>query len=188
MIEFIRVSKSFDEKLFEDLSFTLKSGERLGIVGKSGIGKTTIVNMILGFVKPDEGEVINDFQKMSTVFQEDRLVEEISALSNLKAVSKKNDAELSKILTELGIENPKQIVKKMSGGMKRRVAIARAVAYGGDILLLDEPLRGLDIANKKNAIQIVNREYKNKSVILITHDLDEIYEFQIENVINLDNY
>ena len=183
MLEFKNVYKSYDNEVIKNLSFILKNGEKLAIVGDSGIGKTTIFNLILKFETPDKGEVVNNFKRISTVFQENRLIEEISALENLNLVSEKPETELKAILSELGIENENQRVSLMSGGMKRRVAIARALAYGGDLYLLDEPIQGLDVETRDRVIEAIKKYTKGSSTILISHEDRDLVSFGIEDTL-----
>ncbi|HHW94377.1 MAG TPA: ATP-binding cassette domain-containing protein [Mogibacterium sp.] len=185
MLEFKNVCKDFENPVIENLSFRLAEGERLAVLGESGIGKTTIINLILGITQPDCGEVINTFERISTVFQENRLIEEISALKNLKIVTEKTDPELREILRDLKIENPDEIVMNLSGGMKRRVAIARALIYDADLYLLDEPIQGLDDETRKTVIKKILETTKEKSLILITHSKDDIRDFEIESELKL---
>ncbi len=185
MLEFKKVYKSFENPVLEDVNFKIEKGESLAILGESGIGKTTIFNLILGFIKPDRGEVINKFEKISTVFQENRLIEEISALNNLKMVTDKRDEELNNLLCDLKIENPMELVKNLSGGMKRRVAIARALAFGGDLFLLDEPIQGLDIETRNLVIEKILDMTEKKSIILISHDIEDLRDFKIDSRLEL---
>lgn len=185
MLEFKNVYKSYDNEVLRNLSFLLAEGERIAILGESGIGKTTVFNLILDIEKPDSGEISNRFNRISTVFQEDRLIDEISALDNLHLVSEKKDESLVEILNNLGIYDVDQVISEMSGGMKRRVSIARALAYGGDLFLLDEPIQGLDEDNRDNAIDMILRYVDNSALILITHDPGDLIDFKIENVIRL---
>lgn len=185
MLEFKNVYKFFEKPVIEDLSFKLEPGESLGILGDSGIGKTTIFNLILGFTSPDRGEVINKFEKISTVFQENRLIEEISAVDNLKLVTDKDEDIILNLLKDLKIENPKELVKNLSGGMKRRVAIARGLIYDSDLLLLDEPIQGLDEDTRRVVIDKILEFSKDRSVILISHNLEDLEDFKIDRSIKL---
>lgn len=178
MIEFVNVGKSYDKKIIENLSFKIKQGENFGFFGKSGIGKTTIINMILGFAKPDSGEIYNDYKRISVVFQENRLVDEISAIDNLKMLT--NDKNLViDVLEKFAIKDYKKIVKKLSGGTQRRLALARAFLYKGEILVLDEPFTGIDDTNKAKIIKLFKEEFMNKSIILVSHNKDDFKAFEI---------
>lgn len=185
MLEFKKVNKEFENPVIENLSFKLAEGEKLAVLGESGIGKTTIINLILGIIRPDKGEVINTFDRISTVFQENRLVEEISASDNLRMVTEKSGREISELLRNLKIENAGELIKNMSGGMKRRVAIARALIYDADLYLLDEPIQGLDEETRKTVISEILEITKEKSLILITHNKDDIQDFKIKRELKL---
>lgn len=179
MLEFKNVYKAFENPVLENMSFKLKKGEKLAIVGDSGIGKTTVFNLILGIIKPDSGEVINEFHKISTVFQENRLIEEISALDNLRLVSDEEDEVLINNLKDLKMFSPQELVKNLSGGMKRRVAIARALVYKFDLLLLDEPIQGLDDDTRLAVVEKIKLVSKDKSLVLISHNLEDIKDFNL---------
>ncbi len=174
-VVFNNVTKSFeDKKVLNGLSFSVNKGETLSIMGPSGCGKTTILNLLLGLIKPDGGK-IEVPKKISVVFQEDRLFEEFSALSNVEAVIPNNaDKEHCGMLLEaVGIEDLKKPVCKFSGGMKRRVAIARALAADADFYILDEPFKGLDKSTKQTVMSIVKNHLSGKTLLLITHSIDE---------------
>ncbi len=176
-VEFIDVSKAFGEKqVLSNLSFSVEEGTTLCIMGPSGCGKTTIVNLLLGLIKPDEG-IVNARGKAAVVFQENRLFEEFTALSNVCAVvPKKTDKKRCiELLKAVGLgEELKTPVCKLSGGMKRRVALARALAVQADFYVLDEPFKGLDDDTRDDVIAFVKRELESKTVIVVTHQLDEV--------------
>lgn len=186
MIKFENVTKSFEHKVIDDLSFDIKNGERFGIFGKSGIGKTTLINLILGLEKEDSGNIYKDFSKASVIFQEDRLIDEISAFDNLKIVND-NTILIEETLGILNIEDLQTPIRKFSGGMKRRVAIARALIFDGDILIMDEPFAGIDEENKNIAIDLIKKRFAGKTIILVSHDKDDMAKFDIplENVLYL---
>lgn len=186
MIKFENVTKSFEHKVIDDLSFDIKNGERFGIFGKSGIGKTTLINLILGLEKQDSGKIYKDFSKASVIFQEDRLIDEISAFDNLKIVND-NARLIEETLRILNIEDLQTPISKFSGGMKRRVAIARALIFDGDILIMDEPFAGIDEDNKNIAIDLIKEKFAGKTIILVSHDKDDMAKFDIplENVLYL---
>ena len=116
------------------------------LMGPSGIGKTTLLLLLLGLVSPDSGEITGLPEKVSVIFQEDRLCEDFSALSNVAMVLPRGGEETaSALLKALGLEEAmRQPVHTLSGGMKRRVAIARGLAADSPLLLMDEPFKGLD--------------------------------------------
>lgn len=186
MIRFKNVSKSFDHKVIDNLSFEIKAGQSYGIFGKSGIGKSTLINLILGFENPDSGKIYTDFNKASVIFQEDRLIDEISAFDNLKII--KNDEKLIyQTLKALNINEVNKPIIKFSGGMKRRVAIGRAIIFDGDILIMDEPFAGIDDDNKAGAISLIKDIFKDRTIILVSHNKDDFNFLDIpaDNVLYL---
>ena len=186
MIEFIKVSKSYNKKILDELSIYISDGENMGIFGKSGIGKTTIINHILGLEKPDQGFIKRDFKKASVAFQENRLIDEISALDNLKILTDDKKLAIS-VLNKFGIFDVDKSVNLFSGGMQRKVALARAYLFDGDILIMDEPFTGLDFNIKKDLARLIKQKFKDKSIIIVSHNLDDYKLFDIgnENIIFL---
>ena len=153
-IELVNISKAFDgEQVIENFNATIEENKITCIMGESGIGKTTLINMVIGLEKPDSGKILGiDQRKIGVVFQEDRLCEEFNCIQNLRIVCNEdiNDNELTSLLYDLGLgEAIYKKVSLLSGGMKRRLVIGRALIFDADIVIMDEPFRGLDkeIAN-----------------------------------------
>ena len=173
-IQVLNLSKSFDGRsVLNGFSATFKDGSTTCIMGVSGRGKTTLLNLISGLLKPDCGTVSGVPENISFVFQEDRLCENFSAEANIRLVTGKtmSSAEILSHLKELGLENSsEQPVRSLSGGMKRRVAIARAICYPSGLLLLDEPFKGLDEALREETIAYIQRHRANRTIICVTHD------------------
>lgn len=171
------ICKSYGSKqVLSHLSVTFPAGQVTCIMGPSGCGKTTLLNILMGLLPPDRGTVENRPERLSAVFQEDRLCEDFSALSNVRLVTGKtlDDGEICRCLSALGLEgSAKQPVRALSGGMKRRVAIARAVLAEGELLILDEPFKGLDEATRKTVAAEVKRRTRGRTVIMVTHDPEE---------------
>lgn len=167
------ISKAFGEKtVLENFSAVLPKGKCSVIRGASGSGKTTLANILLGLVTPDSGEIENLPKLRSAVFQEDRLCESFSALSNLRFAvgSRPANEELLSCLAALGIgDRANSPASSLSGGMKRRVAIARALLCSFDLLVLDEPFKGLDEEAMRAAAAEIKKRTQNKTVLLITH-------------------
>ncbi len=185
MISIKNVSKSFsDNPILVNTSLDIEYRSFVCIMGSSGCGKTTLVNIILGFEKADDGTVSGVPSNTAVVFQEDRLCEDFSALSNVRMVIKNKKLgtkTASDILTALGLEEAlKKPVKELSGGMKRRVAIARALAVEADFIIMDEPFKGLDDDTKKSVIDYAKQTLKGKTVLIITHDPEEAKAFGAE--------
>ncbi len=190
-IKFTRVSKRFQDKLlFEDLNLTFPEGRLTCLMGPSGSGKTTIINCILGLTRPDSGEVTGIEGKLvAAVFQEDRLIEHWDAIKNVKLVCDKSvtTKQVLEELKEVGLEEAiKKPVRDYSGGMRRRVAIVRAMLAQSELMILDEPFQGLDELLKEQVIDYVRRRTLGKTVILVTHDREEAERMGAE-LISLDN-
>lgn len=172
-----QLSKSFgDEVVFKDLSIRFQEGKTTCLMGPSGCGKTTLLRIIAGLEQADQGEIISDAKRISFVFQEDRLSEDFSAISNIRFVVGKSIPlkQITDMLEafELG-DSMHKPVRELSGGMKRRVAIARALCAPYDLLILDEPLKGLDEKRKMAVMETMKASAKGKTVICVTHDQAE---------------
>lgn len=174
---FNRVSKNFGELVVcEDFSLVVEAGEKVALMGASGVGKTTLLRMLLKLEQPDAGSITANAQEMAVVFQEDRLCEMASVYHNLSMVctTKEQLSRIEPMLGALGLAGCAQKkAASLSGGMKRRVAIARAILAGRQILLLDEPLKGLDEATKHQVMLFMKEKMRGKTVLYITHEEDE---------------
>lgn len=188
MIELRNISKSYEKEVLKQVNLNIYKNSKIGIIGGSGEGKTTLVRIILGLEEPDFGEVIRDDVNMSSVFQEDRLIENLSVFDNIKIIDDSiREDEIISHLKEVGILDYNMSIKKMSGGMKRRIAIVRAVICRSDIIVLDEPIKGLDEQSRGNTIDYVNEYMGDRALVLVTHDKDDLIDFKIEEIVNLDN-
>ena len=176
-IELQNVCKAFGEKqVLQDFSHTFPEGELTCVMGPSGCGKTTLLSLLLGLEQPDAGNILGmEGRRKSAVFQEDRLCENASAVSNIRLVNpalSKGEAEA--MLRELGLgDSLGQPVRTLSGGMKRRVAILRALCAPYDVLFCDEPFKGLDEGTKGRAMEYFQKHTQGRTVILVTHEKNE---------------
>jgi len=190
-IKIDRLCKSYGEKkVLKNLTLTLKEGEMTCIKGRSGYGKTTLLRVMSGLEKADSGSIEGMTDNMSFVFQEDRLCEDFSAVSNIRLVTGKSlkNEDIIAHLIELGLEDAlKKPLREYSGGMKRRVAIARAICRDADIVLMDEPFKGLDLALRKQVMDYVKKHCEGKTVICVTHEPDEA-EYMGARLIDLEDY
>ena len=169
--------KSFgDRAVLRDLTFTTGPGIT-AIMAPSGSGKTTLLRILLGLERPDSGTVEGlAGKRISAVFQEDRLLEHLSAEGNLQFVLGRDyDAQAARAtLDRLGLpDTGAQPVREFSGGMKRRLTLARALLAPFDVLLLDEPFTGLDRGNRSRAQTCIRETAGNRPVLLVTHDADD---------------
>lgn len=174
-IEIRGLTKRYEDKVVLDgFDATFHEGRITCIMGDSGCGKTTLLNMLLGFLEPDAGSIGGLPERIGVVFQEDRLCEAFTAVSNVRlaAGDHLSDEQIISELGKLGIthEDALQPVREFSGGMKRRVAIARAVLFTSDLLVLDEAFKGLDGDTKKTTMDWVKRHAQGRTVISVTHD------------------
>lgn len=172
------ITKSFDNgELLKDLSFSFDSTGLYLLVGESGIGKTTLLRIISGLDNEYSGTVSGGgISAVSYMFQEHRLFPTLSALQNvmIAAGSKKNDKEsvAKELLLRLNIDEAhfSKRPSQLSGGMKQRVAFARAIIKEAPILLLDEPTKELDAETVSLMIDLIKEEAEKRTVIVVTHD------------------
>lgn len=175
MIALQHLSKSFGEKtILRDFSLEFAPGIVTALLGPSGCGKTTLLRLAAGLEKPDSGEVLRDSgARLSFVFQEDRLLPWFSALDNLTAAGISRDDAL-RDLARVGLAGEEhKKPAELSGGMRRRLSIVRALAYGGDFFFLDEPLQGLDPGTASSVLSLLRQRLEGKTGLLITHNPEE---------------
>ncbi len=164
------VSKSFEDKrVVADFSLPVTPGETVALMGASGCGKSTVGKLMLGLLCADKGEIKRP-ERLGAVFQEDRLCKEFDAVTNIAMVTGDRKAA-EEALAEVGLADSKgKPVAALSGGMKRRVAIVRALLSDGELLVLDEPFTGLDAGNKRQVAAYVKEKLQGRSALLITHN------------------
>lgn len=169
------IRKSYGEQtVLQDCCFTLDPGSVTALMGESGIGKTTILRMISGLEKPDEGNIRPGQLCCSYVFQEDRLCSQVSAVENCRFFTGKDKEirkELEQLLPSDKLDCP---VSQLSGGMRRRVSIAAALLRDSDVILMDEPFNGLDEENKKNVAMYIKNKQNGRICLFTTHSLEEV--------------
>ena len=174
MIRIEHLTVAFDSQpVLQDCCLTVQPGQHVALMGPSGSGKTTLINVIAGLVKPQAGIAAVE-GKVSYVFQEPALFPWLTALENVNVVLSDSPDTFSvaqKWLTAAGMEEHlHKYPHQLSGGQKQRVALCRGLAYGGDILLLDEPLKGLDADTRDRVVELLRRECRDKTLLLVTHD------------------
>lgn len=184
MFKYENISKSYEKlKILDDFNLTIEKNEVTCLCGPSGCGKTTLLKIISGIDKNYEGLVSGvDYERVSFVFQESRLIPWLNVYENLKFVidDKYDKEELDKIILEyldkVNLLDFKHVYpNELSGGMKQRVSLARALVYPHDLLILDEPFQGLDEALKDEFILLLKKIIKEESrtVIMVTHQMNE---------------
>lgn len=183
MIEIQGLSVRFDDKqVFDNYSVTVPDEGVILISGESGIGKTTLLRVLCGLQKPDRGTITGlNGRKISVVFQEQRLLDHLTALENVAIVSDKTKAE--ELLKWLNMESElKSKAGILSGGQKQRVSIARAFAFSNDIVLLDEPFSGLDDRNKMRVAQLIKTA---RLALVVTHGAEDSQFLHFDEKITL---
>lgn len=176
MLKIRNLNKKYDENIvLENFSLDIKDVGITAVMGASGIGKTTLLNIIAGLVPADSAEITSDFAKISYKFQEPRLFPWLTALENVRIADGKMPEQAAVMWLEaVGLEDDiGKYPYELSGGMCQRVALARTLAHGGDLLLLDEPFSAVDIETKEKLIDVVKEYGRSHAVIVVTHDVAE---------------
>lgn len=173
-IQVKQLTKIYDgRKVLDRIDTTFPEHEITCLMGASGQGKTTFLRCLMGLIRPEEGIIEGMPKQFGAVFQEDRLCMDFTAYSNVKMVCPKGirRQEIEQHLQEAGLfDSIYRPVKELSGGMKRRVAIVRAVLAKGDLILLDEPFKGMDVDTKEQMIRYLKKYRRNRTILLVTHD------------------
>lgn len=168
------IVKAYDGRpVLKNLTNTIKAGSILCLMAPSGEGKTTLLKLLAGLEEADAG-AISGIGRVAMVFQEDRLCEELNALKNVEIIGTDQTAALAALTGLLPQESLTKPCGSLSGGMRRRAALVRAVTAESDVLLLDEPFTGLDEENKEQAIRFLLDNRRNRTVIMATHDKEEV--------------
>ena len=203
MIEIKNISKTFSQKnIFKDLSLQIYRGDSIAIIGQSGVGKSVLLKHINGLLSPDSGQVLIDKQninklsfskkqdirkKMSMVFQFGALFDSLPVSENislaLKKLTKLSEEEIcirvQKSLASVDMENTEDLMPaELSGGMKKRVGIARAIALDPDYLFYDEPTTGLDPVMTDSINRLIRKFQNSEQVtsVIVTHEMRTVYD------------
>ena len=194
--------------VINNLSLNLKSGETIGLIGSSGAGKTTLVDIILGLLKPNSGEILINGKKLDSdrnwslqvaYLPQDVFLLDASIKTNISFETDDKLIDLEKVNNALENAQLKSMIEnqpngietiigengiKISGGQKQRLAIARAFYHGRDILIMDEATSALDHDTEKEIIEVIKKIKKNKTIIVIAHRIstlkhcDKIFEIK----------
>lgn len=185
-IEIKNLSKNFGKtKVLKNLNIKIKKNHITCIMGPSGTGKTTLINIMMNLIEADSGEINGlDSDSIGVVFQEDRLIEHLNAIENIYIVNNKTQSrENIRIqLRQVGLnkEDLEKPVKNLSGGMRRRVCIIRAILFDCKTIIMDEPFKGLDDSLKTDVINYLINNRNGRTILVITHDLNEVKELNAE--------
>lgn len=181
-IRMIQLSKSYNEKkVLKSLSFHIKTGSITALMAPSGAGKTTLLRILMGLEEADSGCVEGiQGMRLSAVFQEDRLCGNLSPVSNIRLTAGSHFPKqtIIRALDEMDLHScASQPVRELSGGQSRRVALLRALLSPYDLLLLDEPFKGLDADTRIRvmdftlaSVRQAAADGQSKTVLLVTHD------------------
>jgi len=194
-IELQNITKRFDDRLvLDNISFSIDKGEIFGLIGPNGAGKSTLINIIIGLLHQDNGQVFVDGKtisedsvafkrKIGLIPQELALIETLNAYDNLEyfgtfygLYGKELKKAINEVLEITGLEDRKKKVKDFSGGMKRRLNIAVALMHHPQILIMDEPTVGVDPQSRNHifdCIKKINQE-EGTTVIYTSHYMEEV--------------
>ena len=173
-IQITNLCKSFGDKVvLRGLNGTFKQGKLTCIMGSSGCGKTTLLGIFMGLEKPNSGQITGLPSDFSVVFQENRLCENLTAVGNIALLTGKKVSQetIEAHLTQLDLKKDMYApVQTLSGGMRRRVAIARGMLCSGDCVYLDEPFKELDGVTRQRTMDYVLEHGNNRTIIAVVHD------------------
>jgi len=184
------LQKGFDgEEIIGGLNYSLEGDFFLTILGSSGSGKTTLLRIISGILKPERGTVEVDSERLGFVFQDDRLIPWLTAAQNISIVSPESNPV--EFLSFVGLKGQgEKYPSQLSGGMRRRLNIARALAFNPDLILMDEPFGSLDVVIKDRLIDDIQKIWIDRkiSVIMVTHDPSEAARLSTEIMLVRDKF
>ena len=175
------ISKIYGEKvIFDDVSLGIHSGDKIGVIGVNGTGKTTLLKIIAKINEPDKGQIIcGNGIRVSYLPQNPEFPKRQSILEYVMDGKEhqdwKTESEAKTILTKLGIYDFDEGCNHLSGGQKKRVALARTLVDPTEVLILDEPTRGVDVGAKKEIYQLINQfKADGLSIILVSSEMPEV--------------
>ena len=175
MIDLQNIDRHYGEKtVLKNLSFTFPDKGAFALMGPSGSGKTTLLRLLTGLDRPDGGSITSTHQKVAVAFQEPRLFSWITCEENINIVLSKENKSSDSALNWLRLFELEEVKNAypnaLSGGMQQRLSLARALAFGGDLVLLDEPFSALDADLKARISPHVKKACEHSLLIFVTHE------------------
>ncbi|WP_337904228.1 ATP-binding cassette domain-containing protein [Mesomycoplasma ovipneumoniae] len=202
MIKIENLTKKIDNKsIFNNLNLEIPLNKITFVIGRSGIGKSTLINLIAGFTKKDSGKISffdengSELEKplVDVVFQDFNLIESLSIKNNILIANhilnrESDNLEIQQAANSIGIETNKldQVAKNLSGGEKQRAAFLRSLSRKSDFILLDEPTGNLDHENSIALLDLLVKASENKTILIVSHDLELANQYA-DQIINLEN-
>ncbi len=188
MIHLNQVELRFKDRLIlENLNLTVKPQQALGIIGPSGAGKSVLLKMIAGLIPPTKGSIKVESEKVSMLFQKNALFDSLTLIQNLllplsetlSVIGVEAETRSMKMLKAVGLDHAAHLYPdEISGGMQKRLGIARALIIEPEVILYDEPTAGLDpITSKSIAELMIELHHQNKTtLVMVTNDLERAYQ------------
>lgn len=175
------------QAVLQDFSCCFPEGKTTCIMGKSGCGKTTLLNLVLGLEKPDSGTIQGNKEPMAAVFQKDRLCRNLTVQANIRLVNKGlSDEKIRELLRAVDLEDAwDKKAGELSGGMCRRTAIARALAADRNSILMDEPLTGLDPDTRSQVLNTIKKYTRGKTLIFVTHEKQDALSLGADKILEM---
>ncbi|PER51983.1 ABC transporter ATP-binding protein [Bacillus thuringiensis] len=185
ILEIKNLRKEFDNlAVLKGVNTTIDEGEIISIIGKNGAGKSTLINLIVGMIKQDSGDIkyhINKKKDIGVMLQADNFPEnmKVKELIKMHLSFYKKRKNIESLLNMIQLENKKNAyIKDLSGGQKRRLSFLLAVAHDPKLIILDEPTNGMDLDSVENFWGNINHlKEEHKTILLVTHDLHQVDEF-----------
>ena len=191
MIVIHKLCKAFGDKaVLRDFSCELEEGHVTALMAPSGAGKTTLLRILMGLETADSGEISGlSGRRLAAVFQEDRLLDFMNPVENIRLTAPKLDrAVILREMAAMGLTDcASQPARELSGGMRRRVAILRALLCDADVLILDEPFKGLDETTRERVIEETRRLCRSRTVLMVTHEAAEAESMEAKIIGLLDS-
>ncbi|HBQ36172.1 MAG TPA: hypothetical protein DD729_04945 [Rhodobacteraceae bacterium] len=195
MLRWENISHRFGlNDVLEDIDIVLEKGKVISLVGPSGCGKSTLLNIAAGLFDPSQGELVNGFERLAIVFQDHRLLPWRRAVDNIayglkaRGIAKNERHKIAgKLALRMGLDDDdlSKFPHELSGGMRQRVSLARALAVEPDLLLLDEPFSALDVGLRRDLQDLVVSLIAEHGLsgVFVTHDLSEALRLSDEIVV-----